>query len=111
VSKLTWDNAALIGSATNKALGLKSSMNAGKSDGIVDALFGSGKGKVGDPQVLEGLVQKIRITIGDRVLEIPAIEAPGHVSNSITISLGYGRQDRPGNVGKTLGFQCLPASE
>ena len=105
VSKLTWDNAALIGSSTYKALGLKSSMNAGKSDGIVDAVFGSGKGKVGDPQVLEGLVQKIRITIGDRVLELPAIEAPGHVSNSITISLGYG-QDRPGSVGNHSGFNA-----
>ena len=103
ISKLTWDNAALIGSVTYKALGLKSAFTSGKSDGIVDAVFGAGKGKVDDANVLENLVHKIRITIGDRVLEIPAIEAPGHVSNSITISLGYG-QDRPGNVGNLAGF-------
>lgn len=61
VSKLTWDNAALFGAATFRALGLK-----------------------------EG--QKVQITIGDRVIQIPAIEAPGQVANSISISLGYGQQ-------------------
>jgi molybdopterin-containing oxidoreductase family iron-sulfur binding subunit len=80
VTKLTWDNAALIGSATYKALGL---------------VHGQGAD--------EGLVQKIKITVGGNELVIPAIEAPGHVSNSITIPLGYG-QDNPGNVGKGSGF-------
>ena len=61
ITKLTWDNAAWIGSKTFRELGLK-----------------------------EG--QKIRITIGEKKLEIAAIEAPGHVSNSITVQLGYGQQ-------------------
>lgn len=60
ITKLTWDNAAWIGSATFRDLGLK-----------------------------EG--QKIRIKIGETKLEIAAIEAPGHVSNSITVQLGYGQ--------------------
>jgi molybdopterin-containing oxidoreductase family iron-sulfur binding subunit len=80
VTKLTWDNAALIGSATYKALGLT---HGQKAD--------------------EGLVQKIKITIGGQELVLPAIEAPGHVSNSITIQLGYG-QKATGNVGKGAGF-------
>lgn len=80
VTKLTWDNAAWIGSATYKALGLP----RGQS-------------------VAEGYLKKIKITVGDKSLELPAIEAPGHVSNSITIQLGYG-QDKPGNVGNGTGF-------
>ena len=67
ITKLTWDNAAWIGAATFRALGLK-----------------------------EG--QKVKITVGDVSLEIAAVEAPGHVSNSITIPLGYG-QDGLGFVG------------
>ena len=79
VTKLTWDNAALIGSATYKALGLPS----GRA-------------------VSEGEAKKIRITVGGASIELPAIEAPGHVSNSITIQLGYG-QEKAGNVGAGTG--------
>lgn len=61
ITKLTWENAAWVGSATFRRLGLK-----------------------------EG--QHIKISVGGAVLEIPAIEAPGHVSNSITLSLGYGQR-------------------
>lgn len=62
VTKLTWDNAAWVGAATFRRLGLK--------DG-----------------------QNIKITVNGVELEIPAIEAPGHATNSITIPLGYGQQD------------------
>jgi MoCo/4Fe-4S cofactor protein with predicted Tat translocation signal len=61
VTKLTWDNAAWIGSVTFRRLGLK-----------------------------EG--QHVKITVGGAEIEIPAIEAPGHVSNSITLPLGYGQK-------------------
>lgn len=61
VTKLSWDNAAWIGSATFRSLKLK-----------------------------EG--QMVKITIGESELKIPAIEAPGHISNSITIPLGYGEK-------------------
>lgn len=71
VTKLTWDNAALIGSKTFRELGLKQG-------------------------------QKVRIITEAGKLEIPALEAPGHVSNSITIQLGYG-QTRVGNVGSKVG--------
>lgn len=74
VTKLTWDNAAWIGSRTFRELGLKTG-------------------------------QKIRITLGDTKIEIPAIEAPGHVANSITIPLGYG-QAKIGLVGAKRGFNA-----
>ncbi|MDB6116628.1 MAG: hydrogenase [Verrucomicrobiaceae bacterium] len=77
VTKLTWDNAALIGSVTYRKLGLKAQK--------------------------EGLAPKVEITIGDKKLVLPALEAPGHVTNSITIQLGYG-QTVTGFIGKGTGF-------
>ncbi|MCA1963411.1 MAG: TAT-variant-translocated molybdopterin oxidoreductase [Prosthecobacter sp.] len=81
ITKLSWDNAAWIGSVTFRSLGLKNG-------------------------------QMVRITLGDRSLDIPAIEAPGHVQNSITIPLGYG-QKQLGFVGsdshgKGRGFNAYP---
>lgn len=61
VTKLSWDNAAWIGSATFRDLKLK-----------------------------EG--QMIKISVGDAEIKLPAIEAPGHVSHSVTLSLGYGEK-------------------
>ncbi len=49
--------------------------------------------------------QMVRITTPAGKLEIPAIEAPGHVSNSITIPLGYG-QENVGHVGHRVGFNA-----
>ncbi len=77
VTKLTWDNAALIGSVTYRALGLKAQK--------------------------EGLAPKVKITIGDKSIVLPALEAPGHAANSVTIQLGYG-QKVTGFIGKNTGF-------
>ena len=74
VTKLTWENAAWIGSVTFRRLGLK-----------------------------EG--QLVKITVGEVSIEIPAIEAPGHVSNSITLPLGYG-QTGVGVVGSGRGVNA-----
>lgn len=60
ITKLTWDNAAWIGSVTFRRLGLK-------------------------------IGQLVKVKVNDSELILPAIEAPGHVSNSITIPLGYGQ--------------------
>ena len=77
VTKLTWDNAALIGSVTYRGLNLKAQK--------------------------EGLAPMVKITVGDKSIVLPALEAPGHVANSITIQLGYG-QEVTGFVGKGTGF-------
>jgi MoCo/4Fe-4S cofactor protein with predicted Tat translocation signal len=74
VTKLTWENAAWIGSVTFHRLGLK-----------------------------EG--QLVKITVGGTSIEIPAIEAPGHATNSITLPLGYG-QDGIGVVGSGRGVNA-----
>ena len=81
VTKLTWDNAAWIGSATFRALKLK-----------------------------EG--QILKITVGDAEIRIPAIEAPGHVSHSITLPLGYGEKElgfvASDSNNKGRGFNAYP---
>ncbi|GEP44926.1 TAT-variant-translocated molybdopterin oxidoreductase [Brevifollis gellanilyticus] len=81
ITKLSWDNAAWIGSVTFRALELKNG-------------------------------QMVKITVGDKTLTLPAIEAPGHVQNSITIPLGYG-QTQLGFVasdtkGTGRGFNAYP---
>ncbi len=60
LTKLTWDNAALISPATAKRL------------------------KVTNETL-------IKLTVGDRVLEIAAYVMPGQAANSIALPLGYGR--------------------
>ncbi len=76
VSKLTWDNAAWIGSVTFRRLGLQ--------DG-----------------------QHVKISVGGAEIEIPAIEAPGHATNSITLPLGYGQKGL-GDVGSKRGVDVYP---
>lgn len=78
ITKLTWDNAAWLSPRTFRELGLR---------------------RPG---------QKIRITIGERSLEIPALEAPGHAHHSITLPLGYGQKDSVGLVGEETGFDVGP---
>jgi molybdopterin-containing oxidoreductase family iron-sulfur binding subunit len=79
VTKLTWDNAAWIGSRTFRDLKLKTG-------------------------------QMVRVTVNNVSVTLPAIEAPGHVGNSITIPLGYG-QTGLGYVGsgdRGRGFDAYP---
>lgn len=76
ITKLTWDNAAWIGSKTFRDLGLK-----------------------------EG--QMVTLSVNGAELTLPAIEAPGHVSYSISIPLGYGQKDL-GFVGSDRGFDAYP---
>ena len=61
ITKMSWDNAALMSLATGKRLGLKT----------------------GDV---------VQITANNRSLFAPILLAPGHVDNSISLALGYGRE-------------------
>ncbi|MGH9631385.1 MAG: TAT-variant-translocated molybdopterin oxidoreductase, partial [Bryobacteraceae bacterium] len=71
MTKLTWDNAALISTATARDLGLEQ----------------------GDMVFLERAGRKI---------EAPVLVQPGQADGSISIALGYGRQEC-GRVGKGVG--------
>jgi len=74
ITKVTWDNAALISPATADKLGLTQKQQNG--------LFASW----------------LRIEVNGAMLEIPTIIAPGHADDSVTIALGYGHTHE-GRVG------------
>ncbi len=67
ITKLTWDNAALVSPATATKLGLTQTQ--------VNGLFASW----------------VSVAVNGATLDIPAIIAPGHADDSITIPVGYGR--------------------
>ena len=67
ITKLTWDNAALISPAMAKKLGLDQKQGNG--------LF----------------TNWVSITVNGVSLDLPAMIAPGHADDSITIPVGYGR--------------------
>ncbi len=77
ITKLTWDNAAWLSPRTFAALNLK---------------------KDGD---------QIKVEVGGKSLVIPAISAPGHAANSVTIPLGYG-QKSSSVVGDKRGKNAYP---
>jgi molybdopterin-containing oxidoreductase family iron-sulfur binding subunit len=93
VSKLTWDNAVLMSPATAKALGvtLGSYAHGGEHGGYV--------------------MPVVELRVGDQVMRGPAWIVPGHADGSITVYLGYGRENagRVGGVpGHSVGFNAYP---
>jgi MoCo/4Fe-4S cofactor protein with predicted Tat translocation signal len=81
ITKLTWDNAALISPATAKELGVAN-------------------------REAEGDIIEITLESGAK-LDIPVLVAPGHADRSISISVGYGRQ-QTGRVGIGTGYDVYP---
>jgi molybdopterin-containing oxidoreductase family iron-sulfur binding subunit len=83
MTRLTWDNAALLSPKTARDLG------------VGTRTLQSGGGEHGGAHC-----DVIRIDAGRAALEIPVWIAPGHADGAITLHLGYGR-DRAGRVGGT----------
>jgi Fe-S-cluster-containing dehydrogenase component len=80
VTKLTWDNAALMSMATYQEHVSKESWRPGASP-------------------------VIEITVNGRKLEVAPMIVPGHPDHSITLHLGYGREVT-GRVGSGTGFNA-----
>ncbi|MDA7666322.1 TAT-variant-translocated molybdopterin oxidoreductase [bacterium] len=76
ITKLTWDNAALMSVKTFNDLGLK-------EDG-----------------------QRVKMAFNGREGFFPALQAPGHADNCVTLSVGYG-QRVCGRVGYGTGFDAF----
>lgn len=87
LTKLTWDNVALVSEKTARELGLRveEGMRGGKA--IADLI-------------------ELRLPNRDPV-RLPAWISPGHADGSITVFLGYGRR-RAGRVGTGIGFDVYP---
>jgi molybdopterin-containing oxidoreductase family iron-sulfur binding subunit len=84
LTKLTWDNVALISPATAKRLGL--GQESGWRGGNVHADI-------------------IELHFQGRALRAPVWILPGQADNTVTVHLGYGRT-RAGTVGSRLGFNA-----
>lgn len=76
ITKLTWDNAALISPAAAKKLGVET----------------------GDV---------LKVSVGEKSVEIAALILPGHADDSISVAVGYGRTE-VGSVGRQVGIDVYP---
>ncbi|HTE20272.1 MAG TPA: 4Fe-4S dicluster domain-containing protein, partial [Armatimonadota bacterium] len=86
ITKLTWDNAAMISPGTALQLGLVS--------------------KIGDYAGLSRANgQMVTLAYGGRQIEAAVRIVPGHPDNAVTLTLGYGRK-RAGRIGTALGFNA-----
>ena len=82
ISKLTWDNAALISPKTAKALGIYDQvilLESPRAASPVDGEAGNRKAPV------------IKVTLGGKEIEIPVLIAFGLSENTIVLPLGYGQ--------------------
>ena len=89
LTKLTWDNVALVSPITARKLGLaKPNYEQEKKGG-------------------EAFVDTIELKLNGRAISkaVPAWVMPGQPDDAITIQLGYGRE-RAGRVGDGLGFNA-----
>lgn len=84
MTKITWDNVALMSPATADSLGLPTEQSFKSND-----------------------VPVIRISSGDNAIEIAAWVQPGHADNSITLYAGYGRENI-GRVADGVGVNVYP---
>ena len=82
ITKLTWDNAAVMSPATAARLGLP----------VVHTLDYDSTG-----------VPTVELTYQGRSLRAPVLVQPGHVNGAVTLHLGYGRT-RAGRSGTGMGF-------
>lgn len=78
LTKLTWGNAALIGTQTAMALGLASED-----------------------------IAELRTVPDGPMLEVPILVAPGHAEGVVSLPLGYGRS-AAGGTGTAVGFDAYP---
>jgi molybdopterin-containing oxidoreductase family iron-sulfur binding subunit len=87
ITKLTWDNALLVGPKLAEQLGI--------TEGV-----GISAGEHG-----QAIADMVELELGGRKLRLPAWIMPGHADNSVTLHFGYGRT-AAGRVGNDSGFNA-----
>ena len=85
LTKLTWDNAAMMSPATAQKLGFA-------------LLF---------QEELTGRYELATLTLKGQSVTAPVLVVPGHPDDSITLHLGYGRE-RSGKTAEGAGFNAYP---
>jgi molybdopterin-containing oxidoreductase family iron-sulfur binding subunit len=122
ISKISWDNAALIAPKTAKELGIYDELV--NPEPVTKVLGIEGKyARVGPDGEGENRLQRmIEVTVNGRTLEIPVVISFGQAENTLIIPLGYGQafdkdddlQRKPANgshvglVGVNRGFNAYP---
>jgi MoCo/4Fe-4S cofactor protein with predicted Tat translocation signal len=96
VTKLTWDNAAIISPKTAEKLGIA-------YVGIIPEASGRPGRRGGEHG--EAVVDVIELSYRGRTLQAPVWIQPGHADDTVTIHLGHGRW-RGGRVAKDVGFNA-----
>ncbi len=89
ITKLTWDNAALVSPATARALGVYRVQNH----------------YAGSETALKTRVPVVKIEVHGRAIEAPVWVQPGMADHVVALTLGYGRL-RTGRVGKGSGYNA-----
>jgi molybdopterin-containing oxidoreductase family iron-sulfur binding subunit len=100
VTKLTWDNAALVSPNTAIVLlGLPISPNelATEDNMLAQANL---------ERLTEANGTLIELRYRDRTLQMPIWIVPGHAENTVTVTLGYGRGETAGRVAAETGFNA-----
>ena len=92
LSKLTWDNAAIVSPATAARLGLGKEMNGLATNRI---------GRIGGDIVAD----QVELEYQGRKVIAPVYILPGQPDDSVTVHLGYGRT-KVGRVGNDAGFNA-----
>jgi MoCo/4Fe-4S cofactor protein with predicted Tat translocation signal len=90
VTRLTWDNTAIVSPATAEKLKCEVS-------------FRWTGGEHGSSEV-----DKIELTVAGRKVRVPVFVLPGHADDAMTLHFGYGRDRGIGEVGKETGFNVYP---
>ncbi len=105
MTKLTWDNAALISPALAKKLGIEMPGDKSGFPGV-DPIDKPGTNVAVQPELgNKNGFPMIEITANGRTLVLPALISPGQADYSIAIAVGYGRTTI-GHVGKGSGFNA-----
>jgi MoCo/4Fe-4S cofactor protein with predicted Tat translocation signal len=85
LTKITWDNAALISPNTAAQLGIRNAIGEKGGDVYVD---------------------RVRVNYRGRTIDAPAWITPGQPDNVVTLHLGYGRRRAAGRVGEDSGVNA-----
>jgi molybdopterin-containing oxidoreductase family iron-sulfur binding subunit len=114
ISKICWDNAALVSPKTAKDLGVYERI--AQLESSTAAIPENGEGR-------DASAPLIKLKVNDKVLEIPVVVAFGHADDCVTVALGYGQgatdgrqsavkldESKPdvGLVGRNTGFNAYP---
>ncbi len=87
LTKVVWDNVALVSSATAAKFDLKQTLATDK----------------------KRKARMVTISVGGQSVSLPAWETPGLPDNTVIVQVGYGRRVC-GDVGRDVGFNVFPLS-